>query len=320
MQVYNNVSAFSVWKSYTENVTNLRSSMSKLSSGLRINMAGDDPAGLAMSERLRAQYRNTAAAALNVENKINYLQTADSWLQKIHDIMGRMAELAIMANDGTKSQTDRDNLQKEFEQMQKEIQRITSGATAAGKFNGLYLFRGGSGVATMTGDTVVNGFGAVQLQIGPDSNMVFKEDPLNLTATNFAVVGSFNTYSYGSINMTLLGSTIRTVTWASLICGQHLSISVQSIAQGAVDKLNLGIDYISSKRAILGAEMNRMDQTLSGLRNYEENIRSTESRIRDVDVAWETTEFSKYQILTQIGTAMLAQANALPSGVINLVG
>jgi flagellin len=132
MQVYNNVPAFAVWKNYTFNVANLRSSMSKLSSGLRINSAGDDPAGLVMSERLRAQYRNTSAAASNVENKINYLQTADSWLQKVHDILGRMAELAIMANDGTKSQTDRDNLQKEFEQMQKEIQRITSGATAAG--------------------------------------------------------------------------------------------------------------------------------------------------------------------------------------------
>ena len=114
MQVYNNAPAFSVWKNYTFNVSGLRSSMSKLSSGLRITNAGDDPAGLAMSERLRAQYRNTAAAAANVENKINYMQTADSWLQKIHDIMGRMAELSIMANDGTKSQVDRDNLQKEF--------------------------------------------------------------------------------------------------------------------------------------------------------------------------------------------------------------
>jgi flagellin len=273
-----------------------------------------------MSERLRAQARNTAAAAGNVENKIGYLQTADSWLQKIHDIIGRMAELAIMAHDGTKSQTDRSNLQKEFEQMQKEVQRITSGATAAGKFNGLYLFRGGSGVATMTGDGMQGGFGAVRLQVGPDSNMTFQELPINLTATNFEVVGSYNTYSYGSVNMTLLGSTLKSVKWASLICGANLSISVQSIAQGAVDKLNLGIDYISSTRAVLGAEMKRMEQTLSGLRNYEENIRATESRIRDVDVAFETTAFAKYSILAQIGTAMLAQANALPGGVINLVG
>jgi len=320
MQVYNNIPAFSVWKNYTFNVSALRNSMSKLSSGLRINMAGDDPAGLAMSERLRAQYRNSAAAANNIENKINYLQTADSWLQKIHDIMGRMAELAVQANDGTKSQVDRNNLQKEFEQMQKEIQRITSGATAAGKFNGLYLFRGGSGVAAATGDGVLPGFGAVRLQVGPDSNQVFQEAPINLTATNFAVVGSYNTYSYGSVNMTLLGSNPRTVRWASLICGQQLSISVQSFAQGAVDKLNLGIDYISSIRSVLGAEMNRMSQALSGLRNYEENIRATESRIRDVDVAYETTLFAKYQILTQIGTAMLAQANALPGSVMNLIG
>ena len=150
--------------------------------------------------------------------------------------------------------------------------------------------------------------------------MVFNEESLNLESNNFDVIGSYNTYSYGSVNMTLLGSTLRTVKWASLICGQQLSISMQSMAQGAVDQLNLGIDYISSKRSVLGAEMKRMEQTLSGLRNYEENIRATESRIRDVDVAYETTQFAKYSILTQIGTAMLAQANALPGGVVNLVG
>ncbi len=320
MQVYNNVMAFSVWKNYNANVTSLRDSMGKLSSGLRINNAGDDPSGLAMSERLRTQYRNTAAASNNVENKINYLQTADAWLQKIHDMLGRMAELAVMANDGTKSQVDRENLQEEFAQMQKEISRITSGATAAGKFNGLYLFRGASGVATMTGDGVVAG--TVRLQVGPDSNMVFAEDELNLTATNFNVVGSYTNYSYGSVNMTLLGSGAGplTVKWASVICGANLSISTQSLAQAAVDKLNIAIDYVSSKRAVLGAEMNRMEQTLSGLKSYEENARSTESRIRDVDVAYETTQYSKYQILVQVGTAMLAQANSLPQGVLQMLG
>ncbi|MEI6807432.1 MAG: flagellin [bacterium] len=321
MQVFNNVPAFGVWVNYTSNVANLRKSMGKLSSGLKIMSAGDDPAGLAISERLRAQYRNTAAAANNVENKISYLQTADAWLQKTHDILGRMAELSIMANDGTKSQTDRDNLQKEFEQMQKEVQRITTGATAAAKFNGLYLFRGGNGVASMTGDTVERGYGNVRLQIGPDSNQVFNEEPLDLTANNFTdTVGSYNTYTYGSVNMTLLRSSMNTVKWGSLICGANLSISIQSTAQGAVDKMNLGIDYISQKRAVLGAEMKRMEQTLTGLRSYEENIRSTESRIRDVDVAFEATNFAKFSILTQIGTAMLAQANALPGGVMNLVG
>ncbi len=325
MQVYNNSTAFSVWKNYNANVTSMRGSMSKLSSGLRINTAGDDPAGLAISERLRMQYRNTAAAAGNVENKINYLQTADSWMQKIHDMLGRMAELSIMANDGTKSQVDRNNLQREFEQMQDEITRITSGATASGKFNSLYLFRGGNGVPILTGDKVYGGGSdknSVYLQIGPDSNMVFKEDPINLTATNFAAIGSYSKYSYGSVNMTLLGSGggPKKVHWASVICGANLSISLQSCAQGAVDKINIAIDHISSKRAILGAEMKRMEQTLGGLRNYEENARATESRIRDVDVALETTQYSKYQILVQIGTAMMAQANAMPQGVLQLLG
>ncbi|MBN1674291.1 MAG: flagellin [Kiritimatiellae bacterium] len=319
MQVFNNAPAFSVWKHYSFNVSNMRKSMAKLASGLRINQAADDPAGLAISERLRAQYRNTAAASMNVENKISYLQTADGWLQKIHDMLGRMAELAVMANDGTKSQVDRVNLQMEFQQMQYEIQRITSGATAAGKYNGLYLFRGGNGVPTMTGDGVA-GTSAPYLQVGPDSNQIFQETAVNLTATNFLdVVGSYSTYSYGS-NMSLAGSTLTVVRWASLICERHLSIATQSLAQAAVDKLNLGIDYISGIRAVIGAEQNRMAQTLGGLRNYEDNVRASESRIRDVDVARETTEFSKYQILTQIGTAMLAQANALPGGVVQLVG
>lgn len=325
MQVYNNVPAFSVWKNYTSNVSSLRSSMAKLSSGLRINNSGDDPSGLAMSERLRTQYRNTSAASSNVENELNYLQTADAWMQKMHDMMGRMAELAVMANDGTKSQVDRDNLQKEFGQMQKEITRITSGATAAGKFNGMYLFRGGSGIATATGDKVIGGgnpAASVKLQVGADSNQVFQQESMNLTATNFMVIGSYTNYSYGSVNMTLLGSGggPQTVKWASIICGQNLSISTQSVAQGAVDKMNIAIDYISSRRSIIGAEMRRMNQTLSGLRSYEENARATESRIRDVDVAYETTQYSKYQILVNVGTSMMAQANAMPQGVLQMLG
>jgi flagellin len=318
MQITNNISAFNVWKNYTTNVKGLRSSMSKLSSGTRITNAGDDPSGLAMSERLRTQSRNTAAAASNVENKMSYLQTADSWLQKIHDMMGRMSELAVMANDGTKAQGDRDILQKEFNQMQKEIQRITSGATAAGKFNGLYLFRGGTGVPSITGDTV--GTGSVQQQVGADAGMVVKSDEIDLQVTNTEIIGSFSSYSYGSINMTLLDSSLTTVTWASLISGDGLSISSQETANAAVGKMNVGIDYISQKRAVLGAELKRMEQTLDGLQNYNENISATESRIRDVDVAKETTNLSKFQILQQVGTAMLAQANQLPNGVMQLLG
>ena len=292
MQVYNNAPAYSVWKNYTINVANMRKSMSKLSSGLKIESAGDDPAGLAMSERLRAQYRNAAAAGNLIENQISYLQTGDSWLQKIHDILGRMAELAVAANDGTKSATDRNNLQKEFRQMQLEIRRITTGSTAAAKYNGSALFQGG----TKT------------VQVGPDYGQEFTSQSINLTIGKMTSLGRLSTAS------------TTTVSWGSLINTGHVSISVQSLASKAVAKLNLGIDYVSQLRAVVGAQQSRLTHTLEGLRSYEDNIRAAESRIRDVDIAKETTSFSKYQILTQIGTAMLAQANALPQGVVQLIG
>ena len=292
MQVYNNAPAYSVWKNYSINVMNMRKSMSKLSSGLKIESAGDDPAGLAMSERLRAQYRNAAAAGNLIENQISYLQTGDSWLQKIHDILGRMAELAVAANDGTKSATDRNNLQKEFRQMQLEIRRITTGSTAAAKYNGSALFQGG----TKT------------VQVGPDYGQEFTSQSINLTIGKMTSLGR------------LSASSTTTVSWGSLINTGHVSISVQSLASKAVAKLNLGIDYVSQLRAVVGAQQSRLTHTLEGLRSYEDNIRAAESRIRDVDIAKETTSFSKYQILTQIGTAMLAQANALPQGVVQLIG
>ncbi len=290
MQVLNNAPAFTVWKTYTSNVDHMRKSMSKLSSGLGIQSAGDDPAGLAMSERMRAQYRNSAAASKAIESTVSYFQTSDSWLQKMHDILGRMAELAIAANDGTKSTTDRENLQEEFNQMQKEIARIADGTTAAAQYNGEALFQGVK----------------VTVQVGPDSGQEFTTTSINLKTDSTSTLGSVNG---------------KAVTWKSLVASAgNVSISRASAAGAAVGKVNLGIDFISKKRAIIGAQQSRMTHTLEGLRNYEDNMRAAESRIRDVDVARETTNFSKYQILTQIGTAMLAQANAMPSGVMSLVG
>jgi flagellin len=291
MQVLNNAPAFAVWNSYAKNVTNLRGSMSRLSSGLKIESAADDPAGLAVSERLRAQARGSAAAAQNIENDLSYMQTADSWMQKIHDLMGRMGELAVSANDDTKSKTDLGNLEKEFAQMQLEIQRITTGPAAAGKYNGSALFQGEN----------------IKLQVGADFGQTFSQASINLTTADATSIGKY-------------GAASTTVEWGSLINHTELTIGVQSAAEQAVAKLNLGIDYMSQKRAVLGAQSARMRHTLEGLRTYESNIRSAESQVRDVDVAKEATSFSKYQILTQVSTAMLAQANALPQGVMQLIG
>ena len=244
-----------------------------------------------MSERLRAQARNSAAAASNIENEISYIQTADSWLQKVHDILGRMTELSIAANDGTKDETDLGNLQEEFSQMQQEVQRITDGSTSAAKYNGKAMLQGNERT----------------IQVGPDFGQEFTLSSINLTSGDATSIGT-------------AGDGSTAVTWGSLIDDDELSIGTQSAAGTAVAKLNLGIDYISQKRAVVGAQRSRLNHTLEGLRNYEDNIRGAESQIRDVDVAKETTEFSKNQILTQIGTAMLAQANQLPQGVMQLVG
>ncbi len=262
MQVSNNIAAFDVWTNYTKNVSSLRSSMAKLSSGSRINNAGDDPSGLAMSERLRAQKRNTAAAAGNVENLINFFQTADSWMQKVHDMLGRMGELAVMATDGTKSTTDTGNLTKEFTQMSTAIGKVISDS----KFNGTAIF----------------GASALTVQVGPDGGQTFANTALNLTVA----VGT---------------------------------LPAASTTAGAVTTINTAIDAVSGLRADLGGEMKRMNHTLEGLRTYEENITATESRIRDVDIAKETAEMSKFSILQQVGTAMLAQANQMTQGVLQLV-
>ncbi|MDZ8117254.1 flagellin [Pontiella agarivorans] len=287
MQISNNTTAFNVWKNYNSNIEGLQNSMAKLSSGSRIENAGDDASGLAMSERLRTQSRNTSAAAGNVENKLNYLQTADSWMQKMHDMLGRMGELAVMANDGTKSDIDRTVLQQEFAQMQDEIARITTGANAAGKFNGVALFQGGPGIMQ---------------QVGADGGQTFSSAAVDLTTASADDLGNGT-------------------TWGELIdSAGSITISAQPDAETAVTELQLGIDFLSGKRADVGAEMNRMEQTLDGLRSYEENIMATESRIRDVDVAKETSEMTKYQILQQVGTAMLAQANQLPGNVMQLFG
>ncbi len=280
MQVSNNISSFNVWTNYTKNVTSLRNSMSKLSSGSRINNAGDDPSGLAMSERLRAQKLNTSASSRNVENMLNYMQTADSWAQKIHDMLGRMGELAVMTNDGTKSAVDIANLQKEFLQMQTEIAQITD---TKAKFNGNALFAGAASAKT--------------IQVGPDGGQTFANTSVNLQTGSAVVVG--------------------TTTWGNLI--DFTAPPVTAAGATTIADVNAAIDYISGVRADIGAEMKWMGHTLDGLRTYEENIAATESRIRDVDVAKETAEMSKFSILQQVGTAMLAQANQMPQGVLQLI-
>ena len=311
MQVFNNVPAFGVWTNYTNSVEKMRSSMGKLSTGLRIRTADDDPAGLAMSERMRSQIRNSAMAAQNIQNAQAYMRTADSWMQKIQDMLHRMSELAVSANDGTKTQVDRDNLQLEFEQMQEEITRITTGGSLArGQFNNAALFAGGNLLVT---------------QVGADPGQLFCGVSLALHSGSSASIGSTNTvFTSGTT-----ASVEQDITWSMVLArggaagtatAMGIQISTMAGAARSTAVLRLAVDYLSNQRATIGAQISRLGHSLDGIRAYQENIMGAESQIRDTDMALESANFMKYQILTQVGTAMLAQANALPSSVLQLIG
>ena len=296
LMVNNNTAAFGVWSNFSSNAVNVKKAMGHLSTGVK--GVADNPSGVGISERMRSQFRNVAASRSNVENSLSLLQTADSWMQKINDMLARMSELGIEAGDGTKTDGDKANIQTEFLELQTEIERITSKSTSAAKFNGLYLFRGGNGVAVLSGDGVQTG--NVNVQIGPDINQT-----VNLTLKDLQ-----------STNTVVTGSTRTSVTWSSVVDSDNMSVRSSDV----VGKLAQAIDFIANARASNGAQQNRLEFTRSGLLAYEDNLRAAESKIRDVDMARESTDFAKYQILNQVSNAMLAQANQLPGQVLQLIG
>ena len=311
LQVNNNTSAFNVFASSSQYDGNMKKSMSRLSSGTI--QVTDDPSGVGISERMRAQIRSSAMARNNVENGISLMQTADAWLQKIGDMLNRMSELAVEADDGTKTQKDVSNIQTEFKELQQEIVRITSKSSAAGKFNGLFLFRGGNGKGVVVNDGVNSG--SISIQIGAEIGQKVGLNVVDLQVTNTVTIGTVSTYTYSTNNLPAT-STHTSVQWASIVDWRKLSVS----ASNTLGKLSKAIDHVANSRAQMGAQQARLEHTRSGLLAYEDNLRHAESKIRDIDMAKESTEFSKFQILSQISNSMLAQANQLPTSAVQLLG
>ena len=319
LAVNNNTSAFNVFTSMTKNIGKMKQSMSRLSTGEKSVL--DDPSGVGISERMRSQIRSTDMARQNVDNGISMIQTADSWMQKMNDMLSRMKELAVENADGTKTSTDQTNIQSEFKQLQNEIVRVTSRNTSAAKYNGLYLFRGGDGRTKMDGDNVATGDaisdGSITVQIGADVGQKFQIEVAQLDTANTNSIGTVSTYTYNdAAGQTVKTSTHTDVTWASVIDTHKMSVG----SDNTIGKVSLAIDHLSNNRATMGAQQARLEHTKSGLIAYEDNLRSAESKVRDVDMAKESTEFSKFQILSQISNAMLAQANQLPSSALQLLG
>ena len=264
--------------------TSLTTAMQRLSSGLRVNSAKDDAAGLAISERMGAQVRGMNVAVRNANDAISLTQTAEGAMAKVGDSLQRMRELAVQARNATNSNSDKDSLDKEFGELAKEIQRVIGGTT----FNGKHII--GSDANTQT------------FQIGANTS---SDDTIDLVTTN---MGSAS-------NLTNVAGTDNTGASRAVIDSTTNSASLKTV----IDNIDTAIDFVNGERATMGAAQNRFDAVISNLQVSVENQSAAKSRITDADFATETSNLSRAQILQQAGNAMVAQANQLPQQVLKLL-
>jgi flagellin len=285
MIINHNLSAMFADRSLKVTQTFLDKDMEKLSSGLRINRAGDDASGLAVSEKMRAQIRGLNKASENALNGISFIQTTEGYLQETQDIVQRIRELAVQASNGIYTEEDRLYIQVEVSALVDEIDRIASHA----QFNGMNLMTGRFG--RPIGQNVVTA--SMWFHIG--ANMDQREQ---------VYIGT----------MTAKGLGIRNVGDDTFI-----SLSAPDSANRAIGTLDRALQIISKQRADLGAYQNRLEHAIRGIDIGAENLQATEARIRDANMANTTVSYTKNMILTQSGTAMLAQANQRGQSVLQLL-
>ena len=397
MRIQHNIMAMNAYRNYANNTSALSKNLEKLSSGYKINRAGDDAAGLAISEKMRAQITGLDKAQDNAKDGISLVQTAEGALTEVHDMLNRMYELAEQSANGTfEDATDRTQLQKEVNQLRSEINRISDSAN----FNGIKLLDGkmagytdatntavkvtkGSAGAAMKVEFDLAGF-AVGSKVSADGGMMSVslggksydvKVTAGMTAKDFgealiaainvdkpkgATAGAFTAANAnGKITLTaekngadagaeaVFGTSFTTSakegvgglvlqigdtsdSWnqlyvsvkntnAAAIGIDKLDISTQDGAAAALDTIKSAINYVSDVRGTLGATQNRLDHTINNLSVMQENIQDAESTIRDTDVADEMMAYTKNNILIQSAQAMLAQANQVPQGVLQLL-
>ena len=263
----------------------LNKDMEKLSSGLRINRAGDDASGLAVSEKMRSQIRGLNQASQNAQNGISFIQTTEGYLQETTDLMQRIRELAVQSSNGIYSDEDRMQIQVEVSALVSEVDRIASSA----QFNGMNMLTGR--FARPTGENVVTG------------SMWFHISA-NMDQRTQVFIGTMSAMALG---IREIGSEAK------------LSIATPEEANRAIGTIDEALKKINKQRADLGAYQNRLDLTVKGLDISAENLQASESRIRDADMASQMVEFTKNSVLQQAGTAMLAQANTQSQNVLSLL-
>ncbi|MDO5773837.1 MULTISPECIES: flagellin [unclassified Treponema] len=285
MVINHNMSAMFSNRSLGVTQGSLTKDMEKLSSGQKINRAGDDASGLAVSEKMRSQIRGLNQASRNAANGISFIQTTEGYLQETTDIIQRIRELAVQASNGIYSDEDRMQIQVEVSQLVAEVDRIASQA----QFNGMNMLTGR--FAQATGENTPTA--SMWLHIGA-----------NMDQRMSVFIG---TMTAAALGMREIGTE------------EVMTIAAPSDANRAIGTLDEALKIINKQRADLGAYQNRLDYAVKGLDIAAENTQASESRIRDTDMASAMVEFTKNQVLSQSGIAMLAQANSQSQSVLSLL-
>jgi flagellin len=278
--VNNNLAALNSLNQLNRTNQALSRTFGRISSGLRINRAGDDAAGLAVAENLDAGVRSLYAAKRNANDGIAVIQIAEGATNEVANILKRMRELAVQSASETLASTERNYIQTEYVQLESEINRISD----VTEFNGVGLTRGTTG----SGNT------GLDVQIG-------------MYNTNDDRV----TVSLGNLQAGVSGMGLT---------NNSISLGSVASAQLAITQIDLAIDTVNTYRSTYGAIQNRLESTVRNLDTYSENLRAAESQIRDADFAYEAAEMSKLQIMQQAGTAILGQANQINQGAVRLIG
>jgi flagellin len=275
LRINTNIQALAAQRALGINYQNQNRSLERLSSGTRINRAGDDAAGLAISEKLKANIRSLKQAGRNANDGISLIQTAEGAMSEIGNIMIRMRELSIQGASDTIGDTERGFIDKEVQKLKEEVNRIA----ASTEFNGRRLLDGSEN--------------ELEIQVG------IKNDPMN---------DRFH------LSSTDLKSTLDAFQM------EGISTASKQSSQENLKVLDAALNQLNSNRSTLGAFQNRLNSTINNLQVYTENLSAANSRIRDTDMAEETSEMTKNSILTQAGVAMLGQANQTPQAALKLLG
>ncbi|MDR2404521.1 MAG: flagellin [Spirochaetaceae bacterium] len=284
MIINHNMSALYASRSLGVTQADVAKSMEKLSSGQRINRAGDDASGLAVSEKMRSQIRGLNQAERNIQNGVSFIQTTEGYLQETQDILHRLRELSVQSANGIYTDEDRMQIQVEVSQLVDEVNRIASHA----QFNGMNLLTGAFAQNSATNRIM-------QLQVGANMD---QNETIFIGTMTAAALGLQNSQGEGGI----------------------ISIASPEEANQSIGSIDSALKQISKQRADLGAYQNRFEMAAQGVAIAAENLQASESRIRDTDMASEVVNYTRDQILSQAGTAMLAQANTRTQSVLQLLG